>query len=65
MVAYSFKQQFAPAILSGAKCQTIRADRKRHAREGEAVQGRLDPLAAALQLDHDRLNGPALLEATA
>ena len=38
MVAYSFKQQFVAPILSGAKRQTIRADRKRHAREGELLQ---------------------------
>jgi hypothetical protein len=38
MVAYSFKRQFVAAIRSGTKRQTIRADRKRHARPGEAVQ---------------------------
>ena len=38
MVAYSFKQQFVAPILSRAKCQTIRADRKRHARIGEELQ---------------------------
>lgn len=38
MVAYSFKQQFMAPILSGAKQQTIRADRKRHARIGEQLQ---------------------------
>ena len=38
MTAYSFKQQFAAPILSGAKRQTIRADRKRHARAGEQLQ---------------------------
>ena len=38
MVAYSFKQQFVAPILSGTKAQTIRADRKRHAREGEELQ---------------------------
>lgn len=38
MVAYSFKTFFAPKILDGTKRQTIRADRRRHARPGEEVQ---------------------------
>lgn len=38
MVAYSFKARFAPPIVEGRKRQTIRADRKRHARPGEALQ---------------------------
>jgi hypothetical protein len=38
MVAYSFKKQFGPPILTGIKAQTIRADRKRHARPGEELQ---------------------------
>jgi hypothetical protein len=38
MVAYSFKSFFAPQIIAGLKCQTVRADRRRHARPGEAVQ---------------------------
>lgn len=38
MVAYSFKKQFGPPILAGTKAQTIRADRKRHARPGEELQ---------------------------
>jgi hypothetical protein len=38
MVAYSFKRQFIEPIQSGAKQQTIRADRKRHANAGEALQ---------------------------
>jgi hypothetical protein len=38
MVAYSFKRQFVAPIKAGTKAQTIRADRKRHAREGEALQ---------------------------
>ena len=38
MVAYSFKAQFRAPILTGTKRQTIRADRKRHARPGEQVQ---------------------------
>lgn len=47
MVAYSFKKRFAPPIITGLepgplvagmKRQTIRADRKRHARPGEELQ---------------------------
>lgn len=38
MVAYSFKQQFAPAVESLVKQQTIRGARKRHAVPGEPVQ---------------------------
>ena len=38
MVAYSFKAQFADRIRAGEKCQTIRAQRKRHARPGEPMQ---------------------------
>lgn len=38
MVAYSFKKRFGPPILAGTKAQTIRADRKRHARQGEELQ---------------------------
>lgn len=47
MVAYSFKKRFAPPIIAGLhpgplvagmKRQTIRADRKRHARPGEELQ---------------------------
>jgi len=38
MVAYSFKAMFADQIERGSKRQTVRADRKRHARPGEPVQ---------------------------
>ncbi|TIN36790.1 MAG: hypothetical protein E5Y10_21920 [Mesorhizobium sp.] len=38
MVAYSFKQRFVAQIQAGTKRQTIRADRKRHARPGEQLQ---------------------------
>lgn len=38
MVAYSFKAFFAPQIEAGTKRQTIRSDRRRHARPGEMVQ---------------------------
>ena len=35
VVSYSFKRQFIDPIKRGTKRQTIRADRKRHARPGE------------------------------
>lgn len=38
MVAYSFRPRFVEPIRSGTKRQTIRADRKRHARPGETLQ---------------------------
>jgi hypothetical protein len=38
MVAYSFRPRFVAPILAGTKRQTIRADRKRHARPGEEMQ---------------------------
>lgn len=38
MVAYSFKHQFIEPIRAGTKRQTIRAERKRHARPGEDLQ---------------------------
>lgn len=38
MVAYSFKRQFAPQIVSLDKLQTVRGHRKRHARPGEPMQ---------------------------
>jgi len=38
VVAYSFRPQFRAPIIAGTKQQTIRADRKRHAREGETLQ---------------------------
>lgn len=38
MVAYSFQRRFAPGIVNGSKTQTIRADRRRHARPGEMLQ---------------------------
>jgi len=38
MVAYSFKARFAEPILDETKGGTIRADRRRHARPGEALQ---------------------------
>lgn len=49
MVAYSFKAQFAGPIIDGTKCQTIRANRKRHARVGEAIQ-----LYAGMRTKHCR-----------
>lgn len=38
MVAYSFKRRFVEPIRAGSKAQTIRAERKRHARPGETLQ---------------------------
>ena len=38
MVAYSFKTIFADQVAALRKCQTIRADRRRHARPGEPLQ---------------------------
>ncbi|TIV45066.1 MAG: ASCH domain-containing protein [Mesorhizobium sp.] len=38
MVAYSFKAMFGHQVSSLTKRQTVRADRKRHARPGEPVQ---------------------------
>lgn len=38
MVAYSFRPRFAALIESGAKTQTIRAPRRRHALPGERLQ---------------------------
>ena len=38
MVAYSFKRRFVDPIRAGTKRQTIRAERKRHARAGEQLQ---------------------------
>lgn len=38
MVAYSFEPRFIEPIVTQAKRQTIRADRRRHARPGEILQ---------------------------
>jgi hypothetical protein len=38
MVAYSFDKRFVGPIATATKRQTIRGDRKRHARPGEVVQ---------------------------
>lgn len=54
MVAYSFKKQFIPHILSRQKAQTIRADRKRHARPAEIMQ-----LYTGMRTKHCRLIGTA------
>lgn len=55
MVAYSFKSQFIAPIRSRVKRQTIRADRKRHARSGEALQ-----LYSGLRTRHCLLIGRAV-----
>lgn len=54
MVAYSFQKQFERPIRDLTKGQTIRADRKRHARPGEEVQ-----LYAGMRTKHCRLIGRA------
>lgn len=54
MVAYSFKQMFAPRILDGTKRQTVRSERKRHARIGEELQ-----LYTAMRTKHCKLIGRA------
>jgi hypothetical protein len=38
VVAYSFARQFVGPILQGTKRQTIRGERRRHARPGEFLQ---------------------------
>jgi hypothetical protein len=58
MVAYSFKKHFATPILEGSKAQTIRADRKRHARAGETLQ-----LYTGMRTKHCRLVGTAICAA--
>lgn len=55
MVAYSFQKQFVPFIECGLKAQTIRADRKRHARPGETLQ-----LYFGMRTKHCRLIGTAI-----
>lgn len=49
MVAYSFNRRFHEAVETGAKAQTVRANRKRHARVGEPVQ-----LYAGMRTKHCR-----------
>lgn len=56
MVAYSFKARFAAPILAGTKRQTIRADRKRHARPGEELQ-----LYTGMRTKHCKLVGRAIV----
>lgn len=55
MVAYSFKAHFAGPIRSGTKRQTLRNDRKRHARVGETIQ-----LYTGMRTKHCKLIGTAL-----
>lgn len=38
MVAYSFAPQFEEEVATLKKCLTVRGNRKRHARPGEAIQ---------------------------
>ena len=49
MVAYSFAPEFRHQVASLNKRQTVRGDRKRHARPGEAVQ-----LYTAMRTKHCR-----------
>lgn len=49
MVAYSFAPQFIEPIIARTKRQTVRANRRRHAREGEAIQ-----LYTAMRTKHCR-----------
>jgi hypothetical protein len=55
MVAYSFQKEFEAPIRSGVKAQTIRPDRKRHARPGETIQ-----LYTGQRTRHARLIGTAI-----
>jgi len=58
VVAYSFRPRFIAPILAGTKRQTIRGDRKRHARPGEELQ-----LFTGMRTQHCKLIGRALVEA--
>lgn len=49
MVAYSFRPQFAESIERKIKRQTVRGERNRHARPGEAMQ-----LYTAMRTKHCR-----------
>jgi hypothetical protein len=49
MVAYSFAPEFREQVAELTKCQTVRANRKRHAFPGEAVQ-----LYTAMRTKHCR-----------
>ncbi len=60
MVAYSFQRQFIEPIRSRHKRQTIRADRKRHARPGEELQ-----LYYAMRTQHCDLIARTVCEAVA
>ena len=57
MVAYSFKPRFAGPILAGAKAQTVRAHRRRHARPGEQLQ-----LYTGMRTKHRRLISTVICE---
>jgi hypothetical protein len=57
VVAYSFRPRFVEAIAQGAKRQTIRADRKRHAQPGEELQ-----LYTGMRTKQCRLIGRATCE---
>lgn len=57
MVAYSFQDRFREPIFAGTKRQTIRAERKRHARVGEELQ-----LYTGMRTRHCKLIGRATCE---
>lgn len=57
MTAYGFRPRFVEPILSGTKRQTIRGDRKRHARPFEEVQ-----LYTGMRTKHCRLIARATCE---
>lgn len=57
MVAYSFKARFVSKIIDGTKRQTIRAERKRHARSGETLQ-----LYTAMRTRYCRLIGRSICD---
>lgn len=50
MTAYSFRPRFVAPVLAGTKRQTIRAERRRHARPGEQMQ-----LYTGMRTKHCRL----------
>lgn len=58
MVAYNFHKRFVPRIRDGSKPQTIRAERKRHARPGEEIQ-----LYTGMRTRYCRLLGQPICEA--
>lgn len=58
MVAYSYQEQFIAPIEAGTKRQTMRNERKRHARPGEEIQHYY-----AMRTKHCRLIGRSICTA--